>query len=94
MSGYSNLAGTGPLEGHRYWASGYWHWDGSLQLADVSGENLELVTGQSPHGGLYLRALARDGVMLRQKVHEVLARQREFWRLPQVDFARYANLFS
>jgi urease accessory protein len=88
------LDGPGVLEGHRYWASGYWHWDGRLEQPDVACDGLELVTGQPPHGSLYLRGLAQDGVALRRRVHEILARQRQAWGLSPVDFGRYTNLFS
>ena len=71
-----------------------WHWDGRLEQPDVACDGLELVTGQPPHGSLYLRGLARDGVALRRRVHEILARQRQAWGLSPVDFGRYTNLFS
>ena len=88
------LDGPGILEGHRYWASGYWHWDRWLDQPDVSCDGLELVTGQPPHGSLYLRGLAWDGVGLRHRVHEILARQRMAWGLSPLDFGRYTNLFG
>ena len=55
-----DLDGPGVLEGHRYWASGYWHWDGRLEQPDVACDGLELVTGRPPHGSLYL-GVARTG---------------------------------
>ena len=90
----TDASGMGLLEGYRYWASGFWHWDGDTEGSSVCCDGLELVTGRGPRGGLYLRALAQDGVMLRQKLHELVAGHRKGWGLSPVDFGRYTNLFS
>ena len=88
-------AGPGLLEGYRYWASGYWNWDGAVaDQPDVLRDGLELVTGRPPHGSWYLRGLARDGASLRKEMRQLLSRQRRAWGLPAVDFACYTNLFS
>ena len=85
-------AGWGMLEGRRYVASGYWHWDTAPPQRDVVEEGLLLVSGVPPHGHRYLRCLARDGAAMRGALHDFLITQRAAWGLAPFPFDRYTAL--
>ncbi len=77
----SHLAGWGVLEGHRYVATGYWHWDAAAPAGDITGPDLLVVSGVPSPGGLYVRGLARDGLALGAALSTFLRRQRAAWGL-------------
>jgi len=84
------VEGWGLLEGHRYLASGYWQW-GDVPEDMVQEEGLLLAWGRTAGGGTYLRALARDGLAMREALGRVLQTWRDLWGLPPVDLARYSS---
>lgn len=90
----SHPAGWGVLEGHRYVATGYWHWDGVASggsEADIEGPGLLLVSGAPSPGSLYVRGLARDGLALGAALSAFLRRQRAAWGLAPILFDRYTS---
>jgi urease accessory protein len=87
-------AGWGVLEGHRYVAVGYWHWEDAVEGRDVSRPDLLLVSGVPSCGHLYVRGLARDGVALRASLQALLGRHRAAWGLARLSFERYPGILG
>ncbi len=87
-------AGWGVLEGHRYVAVGYWHWEDAVESRDVSRPDLLLVSGVPSCGHLYVRGLARDGVALRASLQALLGRHRAAWGLARLSFERYPGILG
>jgi urease accessory protein len=85
-------AGWGVLEGRRYVASGYWHWDAAPAQPDVVQDELLLVSGVPARGHRYLRCLAHDGVAMRGALRAFLTTQRAAWGLAPLPFERYTAL--
>jgi urease accessory protein len=92
--GLAHPAGWGVLEGHRYVASGYWHWADPLQDRDIVRPDVLLVSGVPSCGHLYVRGLARDGLALRTALHVFLGRHRTAWGLVSVPFERYTGILG
>ncbi len=90
----ARLDGLGLLEGARYLASGYWHWDEALPPKHSASEGASVVAGIPPTGHLYLRGSARDGLAIRGLVRETIRTQRREWGLAQLDLERYAPAFG
>ena len=92
----ADLTGPGLLEGYRYLASGYWNWPSAeaLPVRDVVNDDVVLVAGKPGTGNFYIRALAKDGVLLRRELHRMVAASREAWGLEPLDFNRFSPLFS
>lgn len=87
-------AGWGVLEGHRYVATGYWHWDAAGHAGpgvDIAGPNLLLVSGAPSPGSLYVRGLARDGLSLSMALSGFLRCQRAAWGRSPIPFERYTS---
>lgn len=82
-------AGWGLLEGHRYVASGFWHWDEAPAEQNLAGPDVLVVSGVPACGHRYLRALARDGPALRKALHAFLSRHRAAWGLVPLAFEQY-----
>lgn len=87
------LAGWGLLEGHAYYASGYWRWTDGPTLEDVTEPNLLAVTGKPPNGHVYLRALAQDSAYLSRYLQCTLRALRQHWLLAEVGLERFSSAF-
>lgn len=87
--GKSDIVGMGVLEGQRYLASGYWHWDKPLKHPSIANPDVTLVTGRPAQGHLYLRAIAQDGTAMRAAVAGLLQKQRAAWGLSPLPSGRY-----
>lgn len=90
VPGRDPLEGAGLLEGARYVASGFWRWgDADPEFWEDAGS--VLVAGRTGFGDLYLRALAWDGLALRQKLSALLGAWRARWGLAEVPWSRYGS---
>lgn len=90
----SDSSGKGIMEGFCYATAGYWCWDEMTELADISLPNALLVSGRPAIGHIYLRGLARDGLLLQKLLREFLDKQRSGWGLEPVQFERYMGLLG
>ncbi|MDR7570504.1 MAG: urease accessory protein UreD, partial [Armatimonadota bacterium] len=84
------LNGTGLLEGARYVGSGFWRWGGA-EPEFREGDGVVLAAGRTGYGDLYLKALARDGLLLQQRIEALLTSWRARWGLPPIDWRRYGS---
>ncbi|MCS7235173.1 MAG: urease accessory protein UreD [Armatimonadota bacterium] len=84
---------VGMLEGARYVASGFWRWGQGEPVFWEDGGSV-LVAGHTAFGDLYLRALARDGLALRQKLAALLGVWRTRWGLVDIPWARCGSAWG
>lgn len=84
-------AGWGVLEGHRYVAVGYWHWEDAGRAVTSPGPTC---CSSASCGHLYVRGLARDGVALRASLQALLSRHRAAWGLARLSFERYPGILG
>jgi urease accessory protein UreH len=91
-----DLSSWGLLEGYSYLASGYWSPDylSRTALPDALNTNtpdLMLARGRDHAGGMYLRALSRDNVLLGQAVREQLTSLRSQTERTALDWQVYSS---
>jgi urease accessory protein len=87
-----DVGGTGVLEGHRYFASGFWH---NARLSDAATlatrEGVLTAFGQSTHASVYLRALAMEGSAMLATTHEAVQMVNATWGLPPIPMRRFTS---
>lgn len=84
------LIGTGILDGHTYLASGLWWGKYEPALLHQS-DTVTLVTGQLSENQTYLRALAKDGLELKQELQTFINTWREGQGLNVIEFSRFSS---
>jgi urease accessory protein len=84
------LIGTGILDGHIYLANGLW-WCACESALLQQSDTLTLVTGQLSEEQMYLRAIAKDGLELKQRLQSFINIWREEQGLNFIEFSRFSS---
>lgn len=84
------FVGTGILDGHTYLANGLW-WGKYEPALLYQSETVTLVTGQLSDNQTYLRALAKDGLELKQRLQTFINTWREQQGLNFIEFSRFSS---
>jgi urease accessory protein len=83
--------GVGLLDGHAYVASGVWCWGTSAKAVNEQSESIMLVSGQAGSEMTYLRALAKDGLELKQLLQAFVTTWREQQGLNFIEYSRFSS---
>jgi urease accessory protein len=84
--------GVGILDGYSYLANGVWCWGNVAPSTESSTPKDDpLVIGQATHDVTYLRALAKDGLELKKRLHEKVNIWREQAGMDNLEFSRFTS---
>jgi urease accessory protein len=87
-----DVAGTGVLEGHRYFASGFWL-NASIEPVHELAvrDGLLSAFGQTTPHRVYLRALSRDGYAMSEATNEAVRTVNAAWGLVPIPLRRFTS---